>query len=646
MLCALVLAAGLFTASATEVAAPYKFEQLPIALPPNYDQVPIRTERVVNPDYQHIRAWLSAVGSSVAMNDLVGHGRSDGLCFTDTRTNEVVVSYTPTATEADRFTPFLLRPVGLPMDEAMAPMGCVPGDYNGDGRMDLLVYYWGRTPVLFLAKAAVTTLTLASYQPQELVPILSTDGQYHGPRWNTNAVSIADLDGDGHPDLVIGNYFPDHAILDPQAIGEFQMDNTLSHATNGGGDRVFRWSGAEQRGKVASVRYQEQPGAIPMVDASGWTLAVSSGDLTGDGLPELYVANDFGRDHLMYNVSTPGKIGFRTIVGRRTATTPKSFVLGHDSFKGMGVDFTDLDNTGRFDILVSNITAEWGLQESNFSWHNEASSPEQMRHDLESGYAPFTQRAQQDGLAWTGWAWDIKTADLLNQGHQDVLQSAGFVRGSIDRWNWLQELAISNDDLIANPAMWPHFKPGDDVSGHDPFALYARKSPTAKFVNISQQAGTTADRIPSRGIATGDSTGSGTLDFAVARQWALPVFYHNVSAGVGHYLELHLYRPASGDTQPTAGGTAPATGLSPAYGAVATIVTSAGKQLQQLDGGGGHGGKASFDVHFGLGSAAGPVTVQLSWRELSGAWHSQSVQLQPGVQNLLLGSSIKEINHP
>ena len=27
---------------------------------------------------------------------------------------------------------------------------CLPNDLNEDGRVDLLVYYWGRTPVTFL----------------------------------------------------------------------------------------------------------------------------------------------------------------------------------------------------------------------------------------------------------------------------------------------------------------------------------------------------------------------------------------------------------------------------------------------------------------------------------------------------------------
>ena len=69
----------------------------------------------------------------------------------------MIVTYTPTAPQADRFTPFVLNPAPLPMNSTMAPMGCVPGDYTGDGRMGFLVYYWGRTPIVFLPKSTATT---------------------------------------------------------------------------------------------------------------------------------------------------------------------------------------------------------------------------------------------------------------------------------------------------------------------------------------------------------------------------------------------------------------------------------------------------------------------------------------------------------
>jgi hypothetical protein len=625
------------TAAPASVATSYKFQQLPIALPPGYNQQQMNTVRPVNPAYQHIETWISSVGASIAINDLTGHGRSDGMCIVDTRTNDVIVTYTPTAPSSDRFTPFVLDPAPLPVDDTMAPTGCTPGDYNGDGRMDLLVSYWGRTPILFLATSDASTPSPSAYQPEELVPEVSQDGGYHGPRWNTDAVSIGDFDGTGHPDIFVGNYFPDSDVLDPRGEDNVQMNSSLSSARNGGGDHVLLWTGGTA-GAHPSASYELEPDAIPYSASTGWTLAVSSADLTGNGLPDLYVANDFGHDYLLYNESTPGNIRFAVTRGTRTPTTPKSFVLGNGSFKGMGVDFGDVNHTGKFDMMVSNIDVAWGLQESNFLWVNQATSGADMRRQLAAGVAPFTQEAQQYGVAWTGWTWDTKMADFLNNGKLSILQADGFVQGRTDRWNWLQEMAMTNDDLLSNPAMWPNIQPGDDVAGHETMAFYAM-GPNGKYVNIGTQLGLT-DQTPTRALATADTTGTGALDFAVARQWGPPAFYANESPNRGGYLDLGLYRPSS-DSRP---GTGMAGVGAPAYGTTVTVTLPDGsKQISQLDGGGGHSGFRSFEVHFGLGSVTSPVPVALHWRDANGNEHNETERLSPGTHSLVLTSTAQEV---
>ena len=622
---------------AHQIASQYKFVQLPIAMPPAYH--PTQTIRQVNPAYQHIRSWISSVGAGIALTDITGHGRDDGLCIVDPRTNDVIVTYAPTAPAADRFTPFVLNPAPLPMDSAMAPMGCAPGDFNGDGRTDFLVYYWGRTPIVFLARSDATQPSASAYQPVELVPNLSLNGHYNGPQWNTNAVNIADFDGGGHPDIFVGNYFPNSDVLNPQGFDNVQMNSTMSDAKNGGGDYLFRWAGATS-GPRPTVRYAQEPAsAIPYSASTGWTLAAASADLTGaGGLPDLYIANDFGPDHLLYNVSTPGHIRFTEATGQRTPLTPKSFVLGRDSFKGMGVDFGDLGDNGKFDMMVSNITTAYGLEESNFVWMNQAPTEAAMKQDLASGIAPFTQDAQQVGMAWTGWGWDLKMADFLNSGHLDVVQADGFVKGTIDRWAWLQEMAMSNDDLYTNPASWPLVEPGDDIAGHQCVAFWA-KAPGNAYLNVSKQLGLCVP-TPTRGIATADTRADGALDFAVARQWGPPAFYANQSPHRGHYLGLELYRPSVG------GGPA-GVGLqglgSPAYGATVQIFTPGHTQIAQLDGGSGHSGKSSFEVYFGLGSYNGPVTVHLQWRATSGQLYQQALRLSPGTHDLVLTSTVKEV---
>jgi hypothetical protein len=634
----LFFAAKLPSASATEVnqvASQYKFTNMPIAMPPGYH--PTQTVRQVNPAYQHIRSWISSVGAGVALADVTGHGRADAMCIVDPRTNDVVVTYAPTAPAADRFTPFVLNAAPLPMNSTMAPMGCVPGDYNQDGRTDFLVYYWGRTPIVFLARSTAKQPSPSAYKPTELMPEGGYGGQYSGPDWNTNAVAVSDFDGTGHPDLFVGNYFPDSEVLNPQGIDNVQMPSSLSNAKNGGGDYIFRWLGGTS-GPNPTVRYEQVQNAIPYDDSTGWTLGAATADLTGDGLPDVYVANDFGPDHLLYNESTPGNIKFGVAIGKRTPTTPKSFVLGKGSFKGMGVDFGDLSGNGKFDMMVSNITTAWGLEESNFVFMNQAANGKQMQQDLASGYAPFSQQAEQLGMAWTGWAWDLKMGDFLNSGNLDVVQTDGFVKGTIDRWNWLQEMAMTNDDLLSNPADWPLVEPGDDIAGSQCMAFYA-KSPSGGYINISRQLGMCTP-IPSRGVATADTLGDGRLDFAIARQYGPPAFYANESPNMGAYLGLNLYRPV-------AGGAPAGQGLeglgSPAYGTTVQITTPKGTQISQLDGGSGSGGKRSFEVSFGLGSYHGPVTVHLQWHDTQGQLRQQTVTLSPGTHNLVLTNTAQEV---
>ena len=221
----------LFHGNIKEVAAPYKFVQMPIAMPPGYQ--PTQTIRPVNPAYYHVRSWISSVGAGIALADVTGHGRDDGMCIVDTRTDDVVVTYTPTAPAADRLTPLVLDAAPLPMTPALGPRGCAPGDFNGDGRTDFLVYYWGRSPIVFLARSTASTPSPAAYNPAELLPEHVTSA-YGGPDWNTNAVAVADFDGSGHPDIFVGNYFPDSAVLDPHGLNNVAMPTSfLSQSENG-----------------------------------------------------------------------------------------------------------------------------------------------------------------------------------------------------------------------------------------------------------------------------------------------------------------------------------------------------------------------------------------------------------------------------
>lgn len=591
-----------------------------------------RSIRPVHPSLKRIESWISSVGAAVALNDLDGDGLPNDVAHVDTRTDLVIVA--PVPGTGDRYVPFAMDPAPLPYDpRTMAPMGALPGDLNEDGRMDLLVYYWGRPPIAFLRREdGERRLKRSSFAAREVAPGTG--------RWFTNAATLADLDGDGHADLVAGNYFPDDArILDARAGGLEAMQHSMTRADNGGRKHLLRWAEGTA-GPQPSVRYLDVEGALDGPADHTWTLAIGAADLDGDLLPELYFANDFGPDRLLHNRSRPGEFRFAPLEGRKTLTSPNSKVVGRDSYKGMGVDFGDLNGDGILDIFVSNIADEFALEESHFAFLGTGQAAR-----MRVGLAPYHDESERLGLSRNGWGWDAKIADFDNDGAGEVVQALGFMRGATDRWPELQELAMGNDEFLRDPRNWPRFGPGDDLSGHDVNRFAVRHGD--RFWEIAEDLGLSEPGV-SRGIAVADVDGDGALDFAVANQWAPSSFYRNRGAKGGNFLGLHLLLPVDrGRAKPTRSRPGhPGGDLAgrPAVGASARVRLPDGRVLQaQVDGGNGHSGKRSSELHFGLGHAdpKAPLVVELSWRDPTGQVRRESQRLTPGWHTVLLGHSEK-----
>lgn len=615
----LLLAARLPGVSREEtagIAGGYGFESRSIALPQGF---PERRIRAVNQDYANIDAWISSVGAAIAMNDLDGDGLANDLCVVDPRTDQVSITPAPVAGAEGRYTPYALTSGDLPMNPHMAPMGCTPADVDQNGRMDIVVYYWGRTPIVHLARPGVAQGPEA-WRATELVP--NAGGPvYTGEQWNTNAVAVDDFDSDGTLDLYVGNYFPDGPVLDPTVSGGVAMNASLSNATNGGHDHVFR-------GVAGTAAFVEQPGVLPEDTSGGWVLGSSAADVDGDQRPELYLAQDHGRDAMLHNRSTPGEIRFEAVTGDRDPTVPKSKRMGADSFKGMAADFADLNRDGVSDLFVSNITQPYGIQESNFQWMATEPTPEAMGAAMTEGRAPWVDDSTAQGTAWSGWAWDAKAGDFDNSGNLAIAQATGFVKGETNRWPQLQELATANDTLVSNPAMWPRVSRGDDLSGNQPMRFFAPR-PGGGYADLSHALGLDVP-VPTRGVATGDADGDGRLDLAIARQWEEPAFYRNTAPDAGNAMTLNLVREGTQTAGPGA----------PVVGATAEVRLPDGRAIvERVDGGGGHSGKRSSEVHLGLGAEEGPLPVALTWRDATGATHSQTVDLTPGRHTVALGQA-------
>src|SRR6266404_282472 len=563
---------GVSPAEARNLATRFRFtwEKLP--------PVPIPEGGVVYPVNKtaaHMQFYFYQVGESAALGDLDGDGLPNDLCLTDVRTKTAMVR--PVPGTGNRYAPFALD-FGKLFDRVTEyPSVCRIADMNEDGLADLFVAFYGRPPLLLLRRAPAdlprnAPLSMASFSVVELVPGLNQ-------RWWTATATFADIDGDGHQDIVVGNYYPDGAEL-TSGDTPFEMNNDFSRARNGGTSRIFLYVHSESSA-APTVRYRDAGDVFPDNGGHAWTLAVGAADLDRDALSDLYIANDFGPDELLWNRSQPGVVKFQELKGEKGFFRPASMVIGHDSFKGMGIDFGDVNNDGIFDLTVSNIGSPFALQEAHFLWTSTGKMDQ-----IAKGVAPWVDRANDVGVAHSAWAWDSKFEDFDNDGVLELVQATGLVKGTENRWPDLAQVGGANDALVKYQSSWPRFLEGSDY--------------------IKNQ--TTGNRF-------------------LGLHLLLPLASNGGAAKPPSTTTVH-------DGHPTWREGTPAIGAF-----VEAEIPNGPHQIRQVDGGNGHSGQRSPEVLFGLGrTSATKIIVRITWRDFQGALHHDVLSLTPGYHTIVLAA--------
>src|SRR5205823_2451560 len=218
------------------------------------------------------------IGSGAALFDADGDGRLDILLLQNAGPNSGATHRLYLQTPDGRFRD---ASRGSGLDVAGYGMGVAIGDVNNDGRPDVLITGY-RGVRLFS--------NLGGGQFREVTREAGLDS----PLWATSAAFL-DYDRDGWLDLVVVNYVdydPAMSCADPGGRRDFCHPTNYRPSTA----RLFR-----NRGRADPVGFEDVTLAAGLGRKMGPGLGVLCADLTGDGWPDVLVANDAAANHLWVN---------------------------------------------------------------------------------------------------------------------------------------------------------------------------------------------------------------------------------------------------------------------------------------------------------------------------------------------------------
>jgi len=189
----------------------------------------------------------------------------------------------------------------------------------------------------------------------------------------------------------------------------------------------------------------------------GFGLGIGLNDFNNDGLPDLYVSNDFITDDVLYINQ-----GMDTAVNIHKGFKEMSQQwMPHQTFNAMGVDVADINNDALPDVLVLDMLPhDYARQKTMLGTTNYDKYLLSQRNNYASQYIRNTLQLNNgfidekplktsevsylSGVASTDWSWAPLMADFDNDGDKDIYITNGYVKDITD----LDFVSYSNNNSI------------------------------------------------------------------------------------------------------------------------------------------------------------------------------------------------------
>lgn len=412
-------------------------------------------------------------------------------------------------------------------------MAIAVGDYDNDGQADLYVTGYGHN-------ALYRNLGGCRFEDVTDRAGVKLGGFSTGTAW-------ADYNRDGFIDLFVARYVHQdlHHLPPLTPLAKANVTDLLQVPDQMQGETDFL---LRNRGDGTFEDVSQQAGVGDSAKLHG--MGVEWGDYDNDGWPDLFVANDAGRNYLYHNLGN-GKFQDTGII------TGAAFGPNGEIYGNMAGDFGDFNRDGRLDLIVSRYNRQpAGLYEND-------------------GLA-FTDIAAQAGLAQATTApvkWGIAFGDFDNDGWPEIVIANGNFSSLVDRFP-------------------------TEVKFREPLQLL-RNIQGRSFVDVADEAGLNSGPPQSRrGIAVGDINNDGNLDFVVFNADGPPSLFINETHNGNHRVLFRLVGTKSNRM---------------AIGARMSVYAGGMKQIQEVKGGGGYNSSSDTRLHFGLGKAATMSKIDVKW---------------------------------
>ncbi|HYW35190.1 MAG TPA: FG-GAP-like repeat-containing protein, partial [Balneolaceae bacterium] len=374
-----------------------------------------------------------------------------------------------------------------------------------------------------------------------------------GKAYGAMSMALADIDGDGDLDLYVANYRR-KSVLDAFNAGDLTWNKTVKQKYRGPNkkytlkppyknyytllkrnnkpperrqvghkDELFINNGNDTFTKVKNLkkRFLSSHGN-PVGLKRGLGLTATFQDINQDGLPDLYISNDYWtKDRMWINQGN----------GIFKAENPLK--VRDMSFSSMAVAFSDINRDGKWDYFTTEMLSPTHNEKMRQyiptnaypdSIESIRYQPQYNRNSLfvNRGDGTFAQVADYSGLAASGWSWACRFLDVNLDGYPDLLVTTGYSYDvqDLDAQNkWRRALSQGAGKRSSYIYVYPSLKL--------PNRIYENEK-GLKFKNVSTKWGFHGKDV-TPGLATADLNHDGSLDLVMNRLNKKAAIYKNIT---------------------------------------------------------------------------------------------------------------------